>query len=121
MDGARIQAAMLLELPKGLPGGRGSPIGQCVGPLGQAWPARTRRLVRLATITANPPDTARTAASTASDATSQPGSPMGSSACGGAGTWAGVPLGMEKRSRASCRWRAASAAVCCDEVTGRLR
>jgi hypothetical protein len=79
--------------------------------LGQAWPARTRRLARLAAITANPPDTARAAASTASNGTSQLGCPLGSGACVGAGIWAGVPLGMEKRSRASCRRRAASAAA----------
>jgi hypothetical protein len=77
----------------GLPGGRGSPIGRRAMPLGQAWPVRTRRLARLAAITANPPDTARAAASTASDATSQPGCPLGSGDCVRGGHLGGRPVG----------------------------
>ena len=89
--------------------------------LGQAaGPARTRRLARLAARTASPATSARAAASTPSDVTSQPGCPLDPSGTG-SGAWADVPLGMENRSRASCRWRAASAVVCCCEVTGRLR
>jgi hypothetical protein len=116
-DPLREATWSLIGLPMGLPGGRGSPIGRRGDRRGYAaCPARTLRLARLAAITASPATSARAAASTPSDATSQPGCPLGSPVRTGAGTWAGVPLGMEKRSRASCRRRAASAAVCCREV-----
>ncbi|MFL6188053.1 MAG: hypothetical protein ACJ745_25280, partial [Actinomycetes bacterium] len=76
-------------------------------------------LARLATSTASPAMRAMAAARTPSEATSQPDCPL-DSAGGGAGIWAGVPLGMEERSRSSCR-TAASMVVGCDVTGGRLR
>ena len=52
-------------IAEGAAGGARHPNRTTWVALGQAWPARTRRLARLAAITANPPDTARAAASTA--------------------------------------------------------
>jgi hypothetical protein len=76
-----------------------------------ACPTRALRPARLAASTASPPASARTAARTPSEARSHPGCPLDLVGAG-AGSWAGVPLGMEKRSRAGCRRRAASEVVC---------
>src|SRR5215213_4046197 len=101
----------------GLPGGRGSPIERPDRDPGQAacW-IRALRPARLVASTASPPASARPAAKPPREARSQLGCPLGSGGAGAVG-WAGVWLGMEKRSRASTRWRAASAAVCSGDAT----
>jgi hypothetical protein len=76
----------------GLPGGRGSPIGW--RNRGQAaCSSRALRLVRLAASTASPPTSARAATSTAREVMSQPACLLGSVGAG-AGTWAGVVVGL---------------------------
>jgi hypothetical protein len=75
----------------GLPGGRGSPIDG--GPGQAACSSRALRLVRLAARTASPPANPSVATSTPTEARSQPVGLLGSSGTG-AGTWAGVVLGL---------------------------
>jgi hypothetical protein len=49
------------------------------------------------------------------------GRPLGSPCPTWPFAWAGVPPGMEKRSRASTRWRVASAAACSCDAAWRWR
>jgi hypothetical protein len=99
----------------GAAGGRGSPI-ELRNRRQVACPVRTLRPVRLAASTTSPATSARTAANPPIAGTSQSGCPPGSGGCTGTGTWAGVPLGMEDRSRASSRRTVASAVVCSCEA-----
>jgi hypothetical protein len=85
-----------------------------------ACPTRALRPARLVASIASPPASARPAAKPPREGMSQLGCPLGSGGAGAVG-WSGVWPGMEKRSRASTRWRVASAAACCCAVTGRSR
>jgi hypothetical protein len=115
--GSKLFEPLVAGRVMGLPGGRGSPIERRDRDGGQAaCPTRALRPARLAASTASPPASIKPAAKPPREARSQLGCALGSGGAGAVG-WSGVPLGMEKRSRASTRRRAASAVACSGAAT----